>query len=138
MKKRSWARLLPALAMALACAAACGAAAEKAENKVYPVSASELTEMLHAPDSAALVGEIISVTGSFGGVFAEDMKDLYCLLVLGNPGSCCAESIRFIPGAACKEFPRPNTPVTLTGTLKKTELNGYSGLRIVDADLTWK
>ena len=137
MKKALWTVLLAAVILAAACAAF-GEAAEETEPAAVPVSVGELVEMMYAPDSAAHVGETIRVEGTFGGVYNEGTEDAYCFLILAAPGACARESIRFIPDAACTAFPEPYTAVVLTGTLVRTETDGQSALRILDAFLSWE
>ncbi|MBQ9197409.1 MAG: hypothetical protein IJ157_09265 [Clostridia bacterium] len=138
MKKNPWISILAVIVLTVFCAAALGETAEEPDINAIPVSASELIEMMYYPEDAALIGETIEIEGYFGGIYNEGTEDAYCFLVIAEPGSCCAESIRFIPDAACTEFPEPNTIVTLTGTLEKTETDEYSALRIVNATLTWE
>ena len=135
MKGKRWIAVLLAAVAALLCAAAFGETADKPEKTVYPVTVSEMIDMLYTPKGAPLVGETISITANFGGVVIEGTEDVYCFLVLARPGVCSSESIRFIPDASCAVFPEPNTVVTLTGTLIRTETGG---LRIIDATLTWE
>lgn len=138
MRKNQWLAIALAAAIMLLCVSVLGETAEEPDKNVISVSAGELIGMLYFPDDAALIGETIEVAGYFGGIYNEGTEDASCFLVIAEPGSCCAESIRFIPDAACTAFPDPNTFVTLTGTLTKTEADGYSVLRIVDAILTWE
>lgn len=138
MRKNLWISILTAIILTVFCAAALGETAEEPEKTIIPVSASELIEMLYDAQNAALVGETIQVEGRFGGIYNEGTEDVYGFLVIANPGSCCAEGIRFIPDASCTVFPAENTLVVLTGTLIKTEAGGYAGLRMIDATLTWE
>ena len=138
MKKNLWLVIALIAAIALLSVSAIGETAEEPEKKIISISASELIEMMYYPEEAALIGETITVAGYFGGVYNEGTEDAYCYLVIAEPGSCCAESIRFIPSAVNTEFPEPNTAVTLTGTLVKTEADEYSPLHILNAALTWK
>ncbi|MBR1584947.1 MAG: hypothetical protein IJ662_05345 [Clostridia bacterium] len=133
MKK--WMGVLLIVAMMLPFFEAFG---EMAEITVHPVTAGELIEMMYDPEDAALIGETIEIEGYFGGIYNEGTEDAFSFLAIADPGSCCAESIRFIPDAACTAFPEPDTVVTLTGTLVKTETDGYSALRILNATLTWE
>ncbi len=119
-------------------AAALSETAEEPDTSIISVSAKELIEMMYAPEAAALIGEMIAVEGYFGGIYNEGTEDVYCFLAIAERGTCSTESIRFIPDAACTDFPEPNTVVILTGTLVKIEADGYSALRILDATLTWE
>lgn len=138
MRKNPWISILAAIVLMVFGAAALGETAGEPDKNIIPISASELIEMLYYPEDAALIGETIAVEGYFGGIYNEGTEDAYCFLVIAEPGSCCAESIRFIPHASCTVFPEENTSVVLTGTLIKTETGGYAGLRIIDAALTWE
>ncbi len=128
-------RFLTALLMCVMIFSCHAALGETADEEIFPVTIVELTEMLWAPDEAALAGKMIRVQAYFGGTFDDGTGNVYGFLILGNPNSCCADSIRFIPAETCVEFPDMNAPVTLTGRLVRTESNGFSGLRIVDAEL---
>lgn len=136
MKTKRFLSALLSFIMALICFAAFAEPAEE-DSAVHPVTITELTEMLYAPEEAALAGETIRVKAYFGGTFDDGAGGIYGFLILGNPNSCCADSIRFIPGETCTGFPAVNAPVELTGTLIRTESNGFFGLRIVDAALAW-
>ena len=138
MKKTQWISIFTAAVLTLLCAAALGETAETPDKNIIPVSASDLIEMLYSPADVPHDGETISIEGYYGGLYNEGTEDAYGLLVIANPGSCCAEGIRFIPDASCTEFPELNTIVTLTGKLIKTESGGYIGLRIIDATLKWE
>ena len=138
MRKKPWLSILAAVALTVFAAAALGETAEEPNKSVISLSAGELIEMLYSPEDAALIGETIRVEGYFGGICNEGTEGASCFLVIAEPGSCCAESIRFIPDAACTEFPEPNTFVTLTGTLAKMDADGYSALHILHAALTWE
>ena len=105
---------------------------------IHVLSLGELSVMLYEQDDAGLAGETISVTGFFGGVFKEGTEDVYGLMYLASVDACCAESIRFIPAASCTEFPDRNTLITVTGTLTPVETNGFTALRICDAELVLK
>lgn len=131
-------RFLTALLMCVVIFTCSAALGETADEKVVPVTIVELAEMLYAPDDAALAGKMIRVQAYFGGTFDDGTGEIYGFLILGNPNSCCADSIRFIPGETCVAFPDMNAPVTLTGRLIRTESNGFSGLRIIDAALDWE
>ena len=138
MRKNPWISILAAIVLMVFGAAALGETAGEPDKNIIPINASELIEMLYYPEDTALIGETIAVEGYFGGIYNEGTEDAYCFLVIAESGSCCAESIRFIPHASCTVFPAENTLVVLTGTLIKTEAAGYAGLRIIDATLTWE
>ncbi|MBQ8161637.1 MAG: hypothetical protein IJ083_12955 [Clostridia bacterium] len=138
MKRTLWISILTLLVVMVLCVAILGGTAEETDNSTVSISASDLIDMLYDPDNAALIGETITVEGYFGGLYNEGTDDAYCYLVVAEPGSCCAESVRFIPDAAVSEYPKSNTLVTLTGTLAKVETDGYSALRILDATLVWE
>ena len=63
-------------------------------------------------------------------------------LIVAAPGSCCAESITFIPDECCEAFPESGTMVELTGKLELMEMdgemNGRATLHIVNAMLSWE
>ena len=131
-------RFLTALLMCVMVITCFAALGETADEEVFPVTIVELTEMLWAPDEAALAGKMIRVQAYFGGTFDDGTGKVYGFLILGNPNSCCADSIRFIPSETYGGSPDVNAPVTLTGRLVRTESNGFSGLRIIDAELDWE
>ena len=87
-------RFLTALLMCVVIFTCSAALGETADEKVVPVTIVELAEMLYAPDDAALAGKMIRVQAYFGGTFDDGTGEIYGFLILGNPNSCCADSIR--------------------------------------------
>lgn len=134
MKRIWWISLLAVVALVMV-TVALGEKTPEAEKNVTPISDSELIEMMYDPEEATLIGETIRVEGYYG-VFDEDTEDPYYYLVIAEPGSCCAETIEFIPDAGHRNFPEPDTLVALTGTLVMAQEDGY--LRIQDATLSWE
>ena len=103
------------------------------------VAYSQVYDMLSRPD--AYMGQRIRMNGSFSYYRDENTKQEYFATIIADATACCAQGIEFLwagEHAFPDDYPPLDTEITVTGTFGTYEENGYTYLRLSDAEVTWE
>lgn len=134
-----------AMLLCLALAALTGSAlAEQAvdldlSNLSGTVVYSQVYDMMMEPEK--YLGQRVRIRGNFSYFQDPDTLQEYFAAIIADATACCAQGIEFVwagehsyPG----DYPALDTELTVTGTFGTYDENGYTYLRLADADVAWE
>ena len=151
MKKTIVTLMLCALALALCgCGAKDGTQARKETAQARKVDLdlsalsgtvvySQVYDMVEDPE--AYMGQTVKLKGNFSYFQDPNTKNEYFAAVIADATACCAQGIEFVwagEHAYPRDYPPLDTMLTVTGTFGTYEEDGYTYLRLSDADVTWE
>ena len=100
---------------------------------------SQVYNMMMDPDS--YTGLRVKLRGNFSYFQDPDTGAEYFAAVIADATACCAQGIEFVWAGEHvypRDYPPLDTMVTVTGTFGTYEEDGYTYLRLSDADVTWE
>lgn len=100
---------------------------------------SLLLNMLMEPE--AYLGKTMRISGWYDVL--EDMRtgEKYSSCVIPDAAGCCTQGIEFLrrgEPAHSAEDPEPGAPVTVTGRVESYQEDGFTYLRLADADVQFE
>ena len=100
---------------------------------------SQVYDMIEDPE--AYLGQTVKLKGNFSYFQDPDTQNEYFAAVIADATACCAQGIEFVwagEHAYPRDYPPLDTMLTVTGTFGTYEEDGYTYLRLSDADVTWE
>lgn len=102
------------------------------------VAYSQVYDMMMNPDG--YMGRIIKMRGSFSYFQEPETKREYFAAIIADATACCAQGIEFVwkgVHSYPRDYPPPDTDITVTGTFSTYEENGFMYVQLVDAQVEW-
>ena len=99
---------------------------------------SQVYDMMMNPDS--YMGQIIKMRGSFSYFQDEITKQEYFAAIIADATACCAQGIEFVwagEHSYPRDYPPPETDITVTGAFSTYDENGMMYVQLVDAQVEW-
>ena len=100
---------------------------------------SQVYDMTQRPE--AYLGQTVKLRGNFSYFQDPDTHNEYFAAVIADATACCAQGIEFLwagDHAFPDDYPPLDTEITVVGTFGTYEENGYTYLRLSDAEVTWE
>ncbi|MBQ6346994.1 MAG: hypothetical protein IJI71_05480 [Clostridia bacterium] len=99
---------------------------------------SQVYDMMTNPDS--YMGQIIKMKGSFSYFQDPETKQEYFAAIIADATACCAQGIEFVwagEHSYPRDYPPPDTDITVTGAFSTYDENGFMYVQLVDAQVEW-
>ena len=98
---------------------------------------SEVYNMMCEPDR--YLGKRIKMNGQFAVYENPNTGAVYTACIIMDATACCSQGLEFVLAGEHSypaDYPEPGTEITLVGTFRTYEENGYTDYHLVDAEMT--